>query len=153
MLTERERRTPFLVIPRALALAFVKHSFFDSGLDRVTCFDQWGISTWHAGGSLISACALGLGLLESSVLGACCHAIQKLGLNHERQPGESWKIKGCLRLTSWRQLHEQHPWSRRSTSWTLPEFLTNRILRHNKLLFRGGWLHSNGRLRQAMTER
>lgn len=61
---------------------------------------------------------------------------------------ESWRMRGCLGLSSWRQLREQCPCNRRITSWTLPESLINRILCTNSLLFGGGSLRSNGRLKQ-----
>lgn len=66
---------------------------------------------------------LGLGLLESSHLGACCHAIKKLGRIKRGNWERVLEDQSCLGLTSRRQ-SERHPWSRRTTSWTLPECLT-----------------------------
>ena len=48
-----------------------------------------GINKWHVDRGLTSACALWLGLVGSSFLGTCGHVLRKLGLNHERQSGES----------------------------------------------------------------
>lgn len=44
MNTYRERLTQFLEIPRVLVFAYVTQSIFDSGLDHVICFVQWGVS-------------------------------------------------------------------------------------------------------------
>ena len=95
MHTCRERLIPFLEILRSFVFAYVNQSFFDSGLPHMPRFGQRALTSDMQGG-WTSACVSGLGLLENSFLRACSHTIRNVGLNHERQSGESFGGLGAV---------------------------------------------------------